>query len=78
MAEAEMDTDSSSESEKDRISFRILVTPDSRQKQVNVLMLTPQWQFDGYGVATVTRALVQNVRAIDPEEDFIKITLNLL
>ena len=78
MAEAEMDTDSSSESDPDRISLQILVSPDSRQKQFNVLMLTPQWQFDGYGVATVTRALVQNLRAIDPEGDFIKITCIIL
>ena len=35
MAEAEMDTDSSSESDPDRSSLRIPVTPDSRQKQVN-------------------------------------------
>ena len=78
MAEAEMDTDSSSESDPDRISLRIRVTPDSRQKQVYVLMLTPQWQFDAYGIATVTRDLIQNLRTIDPEDNFIKISCAVL
>ena len=73
-----MDTDSSLQSDPDRISLRILVAPDSRQKQFNVLMLTPQWQFDDYGIATVTRDIVQNLRTIDPEGDFIKITCIIL
>ena len=78
MAEEEMDTDSSTESDPNQISLRIGVTPDSRQEKVHVLMLTPQWQFDAHGMATVTRDLVQNLRKIDPKDDFIKITCAIL
>ena len=76
--EEEMDTDSSLESGTSRISFRIRVAPDESKKQVSVLMLTPQWRFDEYGMATITRSLVQNLRMIDPEGTFIKITCAVL
>ena len=76
--EEDMDTDSSLESGTSRISFRIRVAPDDSKKQVSVLMLTPQWQFDDYGMATITRSLVQNLRMIDPDGTFIKITCAVL
>ena len=78
MEEEDMDTSSSVESGTSRISFRIRVTPDPSKKQVSVLMLTPQWQFDDYGMATITRSLVQNLRMIDPEGTFIKIICAVL
>ena len=73
--EEEMDTDSSLESGTSRISFRIRVTPDPSKKQVSVLMLTPQWQFDDYGMATITRSLVQNLHQ---DGTFIKVTCVVL
>ena len=73
-----MDTDSSLESGTSRISFRIRVAPDESKKQVSVLMLTPQWRFDDYGMAIITRSMVQNLRMIDPEGTFIKITCAVL
>ena len=78
MDEEDMDTDSSLELGSSRISFRIRVTPDPSKKQVSVLILTPQWRFDDYGMATITRSLVQNLRMIDPEGTFIKITCAVL
>ena len=75
--EEDMDTDSSLESET-RFSFRIRLTPDPSRKQVSVLILTPQWRFDDYGMATFSRSLVQNLRMIDPEGMFIKITCAVL
>ena len=76
--EDEMDTDSSVESGTSRISFRIRVTPDPSKKQVSVLMLTPRWRFDDFGMATITRSLVQNLRIIDQKGTFIKITCAVL
>ena len=76
--EEDMDTDSSLESGTCRISFRIRVAPDDSKKQVSVLMLTPQWRFDEYGMATITRSLIQNLRMIDPDGRFIKITCAVL
>ena len=73
--EEDLDTDSSLESGS---KFEIRVTPDPSKKQVSVLMLTPQWRFDEYGMATITRSMVQNLRMIDPEGTFIKITCAVL
>ena len=76
--EEEMDTDSSPESGTSRISFRIRVAPDDSKKEVSVLMLTPQWRFDEYGMATITRSLIQNLRMINPDDRFIRITCAVL
>ena len=76
--EEEMDTDSSVELGTSRISFQIRVTPDPSKKQVSVLMLAIWWRFDDYGMATITRSLVQNLRMIDPDGTFIKITCAVL
>ena len=48
--EEEMDTDSSLESGTSRISFRIRVDSRSIKEKVSVLMFTPQWRFDDYGM----------------------------
>ena len=73
-----METDSSPESESCHFSAWLRVAPDESKKQVSVLMLTPQWRFDEYGMATITRSLVQNLRMIDPDGTFIKITCAVL
>ena len=77
MAEGGTD-DSSLEPGSNRISLRILVTPYTPKTHISVLMLTPQWRFDGYGIATITRSLIKDLRTIDSEGKFIKITCIIL
>ncbi len=35
-------------------------------KRKSILFLTTRWQFDPYGMSTVTRSLVENLRVVDP------------
>ena len=37
-------------------------------------MLTNKWQFDNYGLSTINKSLVNNLRVVDPEGKKIKIT----
>ena len=75
----DMETDSSPEAdESSHFSVSLRVIPDTTKKQVSVLMLTPQWRFDEYGMATITRSLVKNLRMIDPKGSFIEITCAVL
>ena len=72
-----METDSSM-GDGTQMSLRILTAPCTVQKQVSVLILTPQWKFDSYGKINITRSLIQNLRAVDPEGTFVKITCAVL
>ena len=73
-----MDEDDTNSSLESGSKFEIRVTPDPSKKQVSVLMLTPQWRYDDYGIATITRSLAQNLRMVDPKGTFIKITCAVL
>ena len=75
--EENMDVDPEG-SELSHLSVQIVVTPDRTQKQVSVLILTPKWQFDDYGMATITRSQIESLRSIDPDGNFIKITCAVL
>ena len=44
------------------------------EKIISVLLLTTKWQFDTYGLSTVNKSLVNNLRVVDPEGKKIKIT----
>ena len=46
----------------------------SRVSTISVLMLVTEWQFDTYGLSTVNKSLVNNLRVVDPEGKKIKIT----
>ena len=48
--------------------------PDVSRKTISVLLLTSKWQFDTYGLSTVNKSLVNNLRVVDPEGKKIKIT----
>ena len=39
----------------------------SQQKPISILMLAVKWQFDTYGLSTVNKSLVNNLRMVDPE-----------
>ena len=37
------------------------------EKSISVLLLASRWQFDTYGLSTVNKSLVNNLRVLDPE-----------
>ena len=41
---------------------------------ISVLLLATKWQFNTYGLSTVNKSLVNNLRVVDPEGKKIKIT----
>ena len=43
-------------------------------KIISVLVLATQWQFDTYGLSTVNKSLINNLRLVDPEGKTIKVT----
>ena len=44
------------------------------QKPISVLLLGTKWQFDTYGLSTINKSLVNNLRLVDPEAKKIKVT----
>ena len=44
------------------------------EKTISVLFLVTKWQFDTYGLSTINKSLVNNLRLVDPEDETIKIT----
>ena len=48
--------------------------PDNLQRVIRVLLLGTKWQFDTYGLSTINKSLVNNLRLVDPEGETIKIT----
>ena len=47
---------------------------NSEQNDIEILLLTNKWQFDTYGLSTINKSLVNNLRVVDPEGKKIKIT----
>ena len=75
------DTQSISNQESTQFSLRMSITPDTQDSSktpVSVLILTPKWKFDPYGISTITRSLVANLRQIDPDDKYIHITVAVL
>ena len=54
------------------------VSLDNQEKPISVLLLATKWQFDTYGLSTVNKSLVNNLRVVDPEAKKIKITCVVL
>ena len=52
--------------------------PDDSRRTISVLLLGTRWQFDTYGLSTINKSLVNNLRLIDPEGKTIKITCAVL
>ena len=44
------------------------------EKIISVLLLGTRWQVDTYGLSTINKSLVNNLRVVDPEGKKIKIT----
>ena len=67
MAEADPGASSSSDSR-----------PNVRTKSISVLLLATRWTFDTFGLSTVNKSLVNNLREVDPDGQTIKITCAVL
>ena len=52
----------------------VLEIPNESRSTISVLFLASRWQFDTYGLSTVNKSLVNNLRVVDPEAKKIKIT----
>ena len=50
---------------------------DSRD-HIEVLILATKWQHDSYGISTINKSLIHNLRFVDPEAKKIKITSTVL
>ena len=48
--------------------------PDDSRRSISVLLLGTSCQFDTYGLSTINKSLVNNLRLVDPEGKTIKIT----
>ena len=52
--------------------------PDDPRRTISVLLLGTKWQFDTYGLSTINKSLINNLRLIDPEGKAIRITCTVL
>ena len=52
--------------------------PPDDSRAISVLLLGTRWQFDTYGLSTINKSLVNNLRLVDPEGQTIKITCAVL
>ena len=52
--------------------------PPDDSRAISVLLLGTRWQFDTYGLSTINKSLVNNLRLVDPEGKTIKITCAVL
>ena len=51
---------------------------DVPAETLSFLFLSTRWQFDTYGLSTVNKCLVNNLRLVDPDENMIKVTCTVL
>ena len=47
---------------------------DLGEKTISVILLATKWQFDTYGLSTINKSLVNDLRLVDPDHKMIKIT----
>ena len=48
--------------------------PPDDSTSISILLLGTRWQFDTYGLSTINKSLVNNLRLVDPEAKTVKIT----
>ena len=51
-----------------------MATAEEASINISILTLTTKWQFDTYGLSTVNKSLVNNLRLLDPEANCVNIT----
>ena len=54
------------------------VFENNPESPISVLLLATKWQFDTYGLSTVNKSLVTNLRIADPHGQNIKITFAIV
>ena len=59
-------------------SLNVSQPPDDSTRIISVLLLGTRWQFDTYGLSTINKSLINNLRAVDPKGKAIRITCALL
>ena len=47
---------------------------DDQRKLTSVLLFATKWQFDTFGLSSVNKSLVNNLRFLDPQAEYVKIT----
>ena len=52
--------------------------PDDPRKIISVLLLATRWPFDTYGLSTVNKSVVNNLRLVDPDAKSIRINCTVL
>ena len=52
--------------------------PDNPRKIISVLLLATRWTFDTYGLSTINKSIVNNLRLVDPDTKTIRITCAVL
>ena len=52
--------------------------PDASTETISLLILTTRWQFDTYGLSTVNKCLVNNLRVVDPDGKWVNMTCTVL
>ena len=52
--------------------------PDESRKAISILILGTRWQFDTYGLSTINKSLVTDLRLVDPHGQIIKISCAVL
>ena len=52
--------------------------PDASRETISLLILTTRWQFDTYGLSTVNKCLVNNLRVVDPDGKWVNVTCTVL
>ena len=55
-----------------------MATAEDPEIPISILTLTTKWQFDTCGLSTVNKSLVNNLRLVDPEAEYVKITCGVL
>ena len=56
----------------------VVSEPHTDENIISVLFLATKWQFDTYGLSTINKSLVNNLRLVDPDDKTIKITCVVL
>ena len=51
---------------------------ESAEKRISVLLLSTRWQFETFGLSTVNKSLVNNLRVTDHEAKTVEITCTVL
>ena len=51
---------------------------DNPRKIISILILSTKWTFDTYGLSTINKSIVNNLRLVDPNTKTIRITCAIL